>query len=532
MNGSEKLQLIDKFLHGNLSEEDFADFLDRLGHDSTFREEVGRRTSLEADLFCLQYAVASKEDEKILVEQLSCGELAPRSDELAAGENEFTDEEWGLMIEAGISESVALKKLTPWHRYGKYLIAACFVGMAVASYSARDFLFDTAGTLVKKVRGVQTEQMAVLSADSVVSFENSTVLIEQNSVASVDSVQDDCAEVTLSRGSAVMHVEQGKKKSLSIKTPQVRVTSKGALASVKSEQGITIIDVDSGSVEFSHAGKKESSILTAPASVVAGSDTIISLLPRAMHNAKSRKLLEEFLSRTANDIPGIGNSADALPVIRTEQEEHLISLFRKEIDLEQLGAQLRSLPESAFTYEAVSQALSLLVSNHKNTSLHACDTLSAIIKKSSIRQLILYRSAEVMKMQKALGAAVDRYMKAFRLSSTGPLAEESLIQILKIADSSFADMQSVAAGLYMEHFYQSPRAESVLFSYANNLRIAGSLDKAMAMYEQYAALYPQGRYKDDAVYWIGWCLVQGKLEHGNLDKQKGKQLLRPDGHVY
>ncbi|MFP4681399.1 MAG: hypothetical protein ACLFQB_13070 [Chitinispirillaceae bacterium] len=539
MISSEKTFLIDKYLSGRLEGEEFSLLRNLIAQNETFRKEVDQRTSFEADLFTMGMISGEAEEEKAVEDFLvDSPVLAPTRKELKAEEGEFSEDDWESIIDGAFDtvRNAGQKKNTPFRRYFKYLLAACLVAMVTAGYVARAFYFEHIKEETKNdFESFQKSQTSgkAIESDTIMPHENGAVLVEQNSIAEVGHSADAFRELKLVRGKLLIVSQGESEKEFRVVTPQVQLTYAKVVASIRAEKDMTVISVDSGSVKL-NTGDGRVREVHAPSSVVAGQDSVISFKPGFdVGEVRKRQLLENFLNRTVIDISVTGFGTDGEIIEKKTESDSVSALFDGNKGPREIASVFRKLHDSLHTYENISAFISRHVSGNTGSALAILDSLEVIIQDISALQLIFLRSGDVSLGLGDTASALKKFRAAFDLAWDGLSGAQSLDRILKVGNAeSYGTNRDSIAGVYLKMSPDDIGGQEVVLSYANSIRKEKEdYQRAIKLYDGFIKAFPESRYREDAMYWIGWCIIEEKVS-GRRSGIDRKKLLRPDGHIF
>lgn len=542
MISSEQMLLIEKYFSGQLDEKELGTFENLVSCDKEFREEVNRRSSFEADLSSLGIAGES-EGEQVMEDYLIHSQvLAPTEEEKLEASGQISENDWNEIIKGAVGTAFEPSKsrITFFRKYAGFLVAACLVGVVMAGYAARDFLIKRLTSEESSAEAgmfIKGQKQNAFVKDSLVQYEGGAVLVEKNSVAFLDSsLTSDDSEVRLVRGRLLFASQKEGGKEIRITTPQATVSSCEAVASVSAESGITVVSVDSGSVKVRPKEGGRETEVGAFSAVVAGKDSVLTFLPGLdLGNVRKRKLLEDFLKRTSVDIPETGFGFGSETGKDDCGLEELFGILADgESEPSGVVQAFRELPDSVFDESSVSLIIRRLEKKmEKDESLVLLDSLSSVVRDEFLRQMIIYEMAGVNLALKDTASAIKSYLSAFDMKPGSKLGEECLVRILLSGYAGKFDVKRDSIlDLYLKVHGSGNRAEDVLFAYADNVRNeAADYLHAVELYEKLIALFPDSRHRDDAVYWIGWCLIQERISRRSSGINREK-LFRPDGHLF
>lgn len=288
MSVADRSAMINKFLWGQLSGREVADFLASLNRNVSLRREFEKELAFEGLFYSMSWNSATAPGFETDSDWAALEALIPQY-----GKECFMDladtAEWNREINGAFDTAFPLtvkkrepSRIIPFPAVIRYLAAACvigaIVGIAILVQSQKDagkpavaMVTATDTTGWKKIDTVhKVTEVTSIAFDSIVIFstrslagkpiatetrdgivrigDETAILLDKSSSVAVTSQSDSAVSISLTRGSALFTVEKHRFQQFSVTTPAGDVRVTGTVFRLAIENDMTIVSVLEGSV--------------------------------------------------------------------------------------------------------------------------------------------------------------------------------------------------------------------------------------------------------------------------------------------
>ena len=534
------LELIERFLHGRLDKNEAAGFIRRLQTDTRLKQLFDRETVLESQLYNQAIAYAAVPG---LRTEADWNELAVPLE--STGGHTIADDELQHMVTNAVDTLPARQTLLHFIPPAKlrYLAAAMLV-LAVGGAAFFGLLFfnhrqppayltssgrPTTQSIPVTVAQVPVYRISRPGSGVVTAGQTGIIAIDTQTAALADqhtSIQcreyrDTAITLSMNSGTALFSVQKGKYRFFRVRTPYAEVLVTGTVFRVAIEKSCCLVRVENGSVMVNHTEKALSLPVEPGETVRADADTLMEvwIQERIDELTARRKLLSGFLGRP---FPPLHDPAGFVDPLRSHSGENTeIAGIRRSILQGTPGidsivltlAKIRRgdpaacglLVDLSRFYEARGRwydAAAVL------DAAGQCDTTP----QSSLHETVRYRRGRLLLQGGDTASATEafkRFIAEFPGSVWAPDIAGPLLSITrKQAGIDSADAMITA--------FVSERSECVsdrtVMEHADALRENGLFNRALFWYEYAVTAFSDSKYRGDAMYWAGWCIVQQSIE--------------------
>jgi TolA-binding protein len=537
-------ELIERLLQGRLSEHESAEATRRILADSSLRRLLEQEAVLESQL-CSQSL--AHEPVSGLSAETDWDDLAAVS--AASGEKGcgamLTDEEWRRMIATAVETTPRSAKLTrfPGKTAFRYLAAAGIVlaagtAMYLWKETARELRNDHSSSPVVAVSSpfstpwygelevfhIDTKGDSIITSEAnpgIVSIAPQTAAVaEQHTAIGCTEYRDTAITLDMESGTALFSVEKGRYRYFKVLTPFTEITVTGTIFKVSIDTVRCQVSVERGSVSVRHLANGMIATVLPGQAVEADSDTLIAIrIEQGLSDLVARKkLLADFLEASSAPRNGTARRMDHLPA--DPVRDSILQRFSTAIAENAPGND--SSVEAYVAGHATDTNAGLLLLDmsrlyeSRGKWLMAAHLLNKfddmpLAGTNGLAETALYRKGRFYLQAgdtSAALAAFTRFETEFPQSAWQQDIVDLHIQILRSRKApDIADTLLVLLAPALKHRI----ADRTIISHADDLREHGRFDRARFWYETVVTDYPESRFRGDAMYWAGWCMVQQNI---------------------
>ena len=524
------LELIERFLHGRLDQDETGMFLQRLHSDRKLKALFDSEAVLECRLYELALGHTTLPG---IASDVEWNELAvPEAHGIG---NCIPDDELRDMVAGAVATTTPQGRLMHFSRPAviRCLMAASLLlaaGIATAllhphlrrrnapiSVNRHQTVYEFDSVPVFSLRHSEGSSIAITGKKGIISIDTGTAAVaEQQTAITCNEFRDTAITLGMNAGTALFSVEKGKYRYFRVITPYATVTVTGTVFRVNIEPQCCFVSVENGSVDVRHSGKEITLPVHPGETVRADTDTLMQVwVERSIDELVARKkLLAGFLERhppaTRSDHTPYGTGGD-LRVRNLRQDileetpgvdSAVIALAHERPGDPDACRLLLDLARSHEGRRMWRKAADIL------EKVERCDTSAA----SPFRETARYRRGRLLLQTGDTAAAIAvfrQFMTDFPESAWFPDITAVFLSTLQ----HHGDLIS-ADSLLLEIVDKRNRSlpDRMLMEHADALRENGQFNRALFWYEYLVTENASGKYRDDARYWAGWCVVQQSIE--------------------
>lgn len=493
--------LVLRFLYGQFSDEELKSFLIRLDSDQLLRNSLHENISLES---LLLEQMKMNPDISGLLNESAWAQAIVSESSLSNTDNSLLAEyQWKELIQSAYIQTERIKTVRFRFSISRYLAAACLIlsaGLAVFSfrYFYNSHTSDSTVKTADKVvhvhlsDSIKTQAIATDNETEIIQFSGQTgFLAEKNTQFTMREKRDTTVTLELTDGSVLFKVEKGKYRKFVVLTPYAKITVTGTTFRVTIKDENTVVSVMEGSVNIIHNLKDQESTLLAGGSIMVNRDSMINTNFDLQSDIPKRKLLADFLEQQFVSSQYSMNIGDHV------KQDSVISSVTVTPD------------------KSSSNCLNGSRFKVSYNSMRAWDILSGIEESNtdSMEERI-NRNYSQMLSEGDTGRGIDSLYFYLRNNSSLVIKE---IVINKLLQYYYEKENVDSTEQLMHQFYRAAnrqfKDDLIVFDHAEFLRNREYYREALDWYSFYADHFPEGIRRQDALYQIGWCLIQDRLEN-------------------
>ncbi len=351
---------------------------------------------------------------------------------------------------------------------------------------------------------------------------NSGFLAERNANITIVNNNDSVVTLSMKKGSAVFNVEKNRYKRFAVITPHVEVRVAGTIFRVTVSQKKSDVTVIEGKVTVTTMkGTQEELTLTkGKTAYVSGEMLIRDIIEKSKMLKLRENLLKSYLQymqKSHLDRFAIDSILTILQIKEKHLLDSLVNTHDPVISAQLMHFRVAHNHEKSHLYEKAARHFMQVYKERQNET---------VARLALIRVCLL--SIKQFPLERAL-----KYCETYIDDFTGGFALKE-ITILYIR-TCLAERDFEKAIPYMvqfvKQFPESGYVDHIAFNLAQLFRKqTEDLSSAMKYYEFVIENFPESPYREDAMYWAGWCVVQKQLH--KHDNKFFKEYLKnyPDGN--
>ncbi|MFC1476385.1 FecR domain-containing protein [Fibrobacterota bacterium] len=351
---------------------------------------------------------------------------------------------------------------------------------------------------------------------------NSGFLAERNANITIISNNDSVVTLSMNKGRAVFEVEKNRYKRFVVITPHVEVRVVGTIfrvAVTKRKSDVTVIE---GKVTVTTMkGTQEELTLTRGKTAYVSEEMLVrDIIERSKMLQLRENLLRSYLQYMQKSHLDRFTIDSILNMLQKKEKRLLDSLVNTSdpvISAQLMHYRVAHNHEKSHLYEKAAEHFLQVYKERQNETVAQLALVRACLL--SIENLPLKRALKYFETY------IDDFTNGFALK------EITILYIRTCLAERDFDKVIPHMAQFVKQFPESAYADHIAFNLAQLFRQqTEDLASAMNYYEFVIEHFPESPYREDAMYWAGWCVVQKQLH--KHDNKFFKEYLKnyPDGN--